>query len=102
MPKNKRARMLILMAADIAAIQLCSFLALLIRFDLNIAKIPAEYSANVLSYGLIHTALTIAFFFLAHLYSTMWSVAGIREVIRIVIACGFSTVTQMAGMTLMQ
>lgn len=62
MPKNKRARMLILMAADIAAIQLCSFLALLIRFDLNIAKIPAEYSANVLSYGLIHTALTIAFF----------------------------------------
>lgn len=56
MPKNKRARMLILMAADIAAIQLCSFLALLIRFDLNIAKIPAEYSANVLSYGLIHTA----------------------------------------------
>lgn len=102
MPKNKRARMLILMAADIAAIQLCSFLALLIRFDLNIAKIPAEYSANVLSYGLIHTALTIAFFFLAHLYSTMWSVAGIREVIRIVIACGFSTVTQIAGMTLMQ
>ena len=102
MPKNKRARMLILMAADIAAIQMCSFLALLIRFDLNIAKIPAEYSANVLSYGLIHTALTIAFFFLAHLYSTMWSVAGIREVIRIVIACGFSTVTQIAGMTLMQ
>ena len=49
MPKNKRARMLILMAADIAAIQMCSFLALLIRFDCNIAKIPAEYSANVLS-----------------------------------------------------
>ena len=50
--------MLILMAADIAAIQLCSFLALLIRFDLNIAKIPAEYSANVLSYGLIHCVRT--------------------------------------------
>ena len=50
MPKNKRVRMIILMLADIVSIQICSFLALLIRFDLNIAKIPPEYSANVLRY----------------------------------------------------
>lgn len=102
MPKNKRVRMLILMLADIAAIQLSSFLALWIRFDLNIAKIPPEYSANVMRYWVIHTVLTIGFFFLAHLYSTMWSVAGIREVIRIGIVCACSTVTQIAGMTLLE
>lgn len=102
MPKNKRLRMLILMAADIVAIQLSSFLALWIRFDLNVGKIPTEYSENVLHYWVIHTVITIAFFFLAHLYSTMWSVAGIREVIRIAVVCGFSTVTQIAGMTLLQ
>ena len=79
MPKNKRVRMIILMLADIVSIQICSFLALLIRFDLNIAKIPPEYSANVLRYWPIHTLLTVALFFLAHLYSTMWSVAGIRR-----------------------
>lgn len=102
MPKNKRVRMLILMLADITAVQLSSFLALWIRFDLNIAKIPAEYSANVMHYWVIHTVLTIGFFFLAHLYSTMWSVAGIREVIRIGIVCACSTVTQIAGMTLLE
>ena len=102
MPKNKRVRMIILMLADIVSIQICSFLALLIRFDLNIAKIPPEYSANVLRYWPIHTLLTVALFFLAHLYSTMWSVAGIREVIRIVLSCGLSTVLQIAGMTLLQ
>ena len=94
--------MIILMLADIVSIQICSFLALLIRFDLNIAKIPPEYSANVLRYWPIHTLLTVALFFLAHLYSTMWSVAGIREVIRIVLSCGLSTVLQIAGMTLLQ
>lgn len=54
--------MIILMLADIVSIQICSFLALLIRFDLNIAKIPPEYSANVLRYWPIHTLLTVALF----------------------------------------
>lgn len=102
MPKNKRIRMLILMFADIIAIQFSTFLGLWIRFDMNLEKIPWEYAQDALHYAAPHTLITLVIFFLFHLYATMWSVAGIREVYHIVLACGLSTALQIAGMTLLQ
>ena len=45
LPKNKRVRMLTLMAMDILAVWFASFLGLFVRFDMNISRIPPEYSA---------------------------------------------------------
>ena len=48
LPGNKRVRMIVLMAVDIGMVCLASFLGLFIRFDMNIGRIPAEYTRAVL------------------------------------------------------
>ena len=101
LPKNKSVRMFILMIVDIVSIQLTSFLALWVRFDMNISRIPPEYIHPVLRYALIYTITSLLIFFLFRLYATMWSVAGIREVYHIVAACGLTTLVQLAGMVLL-
>ena len=40
LPKNKRVRMFIILIIDIFAIWFASFLGLLLRFDLNVEKVP--------------------------------------------------------------
>ena len=102
LPKDKRIRMLILMAADAAAIWLASFLGLFVRFDMNISRIPAEYSRAAAGYFPYYLVITLFIFFLFRMYSTMWSVAGIREVIHIVGACGLASLVQVAGMMLLE
>lgn len=102
LPKDKRVRMVILMIMDMAAMCLSSFLGLFIRFDMNMAKIPPEYSQAVSYYTICYLIITIIIFFLFHMYSTMWSVAGIREVAHIIAACGLASLFQLAGMTLLQ
>lgn len=100
-PKDKRVRMFILMCVDIFMIQISAFLGLLLRFDLGISKIPPEYVKAVISYAPFYIIITIGIFFLFHLYSIMWSLAGSREVYQIVVACGLSSLVQVTGMTLL-
>ena len=102
LPKDKRVRMVILMFMDVTTMFLSSFLGLFIRFDMNVAKIPPEYIQAVSNYIIIYIAVTLIIFFLFHMYSTMWSVAGIREVTHIIAACGLASLIQLAGMTLLE
>lgn len=90
------------MFIDFVAIYLSSFLGLFIRFDMNVDKIPLEYRQAVSNYALIYITVTIIIFFLFHLYSTMWSVAGINEVVYIIAACGLASLIQIAGMILLE
>ena len=101
LPKDKRVRMLTLMAVDILAVWFASFLGLFVRFDMNIGRIPPEYSAAAGRYLPLYILATIVIFFLFHMYATMWSVAGIREVTHIVAACVMASVIQIAGMTML-
>lgn len=100
-PKSKRLRMIILMMLDIGVIGTASFLGLFIRFDMTISKIPAEYSEPALEYIWIYVLCSLVVFLLFHMYSIMWSVAGIREVTSILMACVLSTLIQIAGMILL-
>ena len=102
LPKDKRIRMLILMAADAAAVWMASFLGLFVRFDMNLSRIPAEYSRAAAGYFPYYLAATLFIFFLFRMYSTMWSVAGIREVVHIIGACGLASLVQIAGMVLLE
>lgn len=102
LPKNKRIRMLILMAIDACAICLSSFIGLFVRFDMNISRIPPLYSQAAIHYLPFYVLATLAIFFLFRMYSTMWSVAGIREVTCIVSACGLATLIQVAGMVFLE
>lgn len=102
LPKSKRVRMLILMAIDVAAICLASFLGLFVRFDMNTARIPAEYAQASEKYLPLYVAATIIIFLLFKMYATMWSVAGIREVLYIIAACATSSVIQITGMMFLE
>ena len=102
LPKNKRIRMVILMGIDVGAICLASFLGLFIRFDMNIEKIPPDYSKAVLTYLPVYVVATLAVLFLFRMYATMWSVAGIREVGRIIGACSLASLIQIAGMIMLE
>lgn len=102
LPENKRIRMLILMAADILGIYIASFAGLFIRFDMTLSKIPPEYNEAAKNYLPYYIIVTLLVFFLSRMYSTMWSVAGAWEVIRIVGACSLASLIQIAGMVLLE
>lgn len=102
LPHNKRVRMLTLMAMDALALCFASFLGLFVRFDMNPWRIPAEYVEPVKAYLPIYIIATLVIFFLFRLYAIMWSVAGIREVMRVVGACSMATLVQVAGMMLLE
>ena len=102
LPKNKRVRMMVLMLMDASAIALASFLGLFIRFDLNIERIPVDYARAVWGYLPVYMSATLVIFFLFHMYATMWSVAGIRDVVHITAACGLASLVQIAGMMLLE
>ena len=102
LPRDKRVRMGILMAADVLALCLASFLGLFVRFDLNISKIPPEYARAAMEFLPYYILASLVIFFLARMYSTMWSVAGVREALHVVAACGLVSLVQIAGMVLLQ
>ena len=102
LPRDKRVRMGILMAADVFALCLASFLGLFVRFDLNISRIPPEYARAALEFLPYYILASLVIFFLARMYSTMWSVAGVREALHVVAACGLASLVQIAGMILLQ
>ena len=102
LPRDKRVRMGILMAADVFALCLASFLGLFVRFDLNISRIPPEYARAALEFLPYYILASLVIFFLARMYSTMWSVAGVREALHVVAACGLASLVQIAGMVLLQ
>ncbi len=102
MPKGRKSKLVILIVLDILVVQFSSFLALTVRFDFNPARIPEGYAQAVLQYSWILTLCTILIFFFFHMYSTMWSVAGITEVLTIFSACLLSALVQISGMTLLE
>lgn len=94
--------MFLLLIVDVLVIQFSSFLGLWIRFDMQISRIPGNYVAAVMQYAVINTIFTLAVFFILRLYSFMWSVAGMKEELHIVIACILSSLFQISGMTMLE
>jgi FlaA1/EpsC-like NDP-sugar epimerase len=91
-------RRLFLIILDAMLINIASFLALFVRFELKFNEIPLNYLDAVFSYITINTITTIIIFALFRLYNSLWKYAGIDEFINIVfagIAAGF---LQLAGM----
>lgn len=102
MPRDKKIRMLVLVLVDICVIQFSSFMGLWMRFDMRIQSIPVDYADAVLKYVVPYTVVTLILFYVFRMYSSMWSVAGIREVCHIVFACVLASLCQIAGMTMLQ
>lgn len=77
--------MLVLM--DIIFINISSFLALWIRFNLRVEDIPPEYSTIVWEAAIPNTLVTLGIFAIFRLYTVLWRFASIKELIYIMEAC---------------
>ncbi|MBR0119984.1 MAG: polysaccharide biosynthesis protein, partial [Eubacterium sp.] len=81
---------------DIVCVNLCSFMALMMRYDLNFGAVqvagikedyPDGYLTTIIDMALINTIMAIVVFALFKLYHILWRYAGIREFINITLAC---------------
>lgn len=99
LPKNKRTRMLGLFVADVVITILAAYLPFWINFDVASLGSGDRYGF-VTSYLPFNLIVTILIFGALHLYSIMWSKAGIKELVRILLGVILSTVCQIAGMSL--
>lgn len=100
--RNRKTRNISMLVIDIFLICVAAGIGLLVRFDFMPSNIPAEYLYNAKLYLPIHILVALFCFVSFRMYSTMWSVAGIREAGLIFAACAIAEVFQIAGMTMLQ
>lgn len=91
----------LLLLWDAVCVNACSFLALFMRYDLNISRFlksgiaadyPQGYVATLQEMMLLNTIVTLVVFALFRLYNSLWRYAGIGEVLNIALASGVSGV----------
>ena len=99
---NLSFRKFLLIIFDVVAIQIASFLSLIIRFDFEVTHIPPEYSEAVMHYALVNTILTVVVFALFKLYRSVWRLASTRELINIVLGSGAATIVQIGVMHILE
>ena len=86
------------MIYDIISVILASYLALLIRYELDFAAMPSNFLRPIGRFMPINILLTILIFYFFHLYSSLWAFAGETELQNIVVACVTSTVMNGIGL----
>ena len=70
------------MAFDVMAINISYFLALWIRFDGVFSEIPEKYLDPYVYFIPIYTVISLAIFFFARMYHSIWEYVSIRELMR--------------------
>lgn len=92
---------ILLVVWDAVCINLCSFAALFIRYELKWDRFirsgitedyPQGYVTTLTEMIIVNTLLTLALFAFFRLYNSIWRYASLREVLNIAIACGLSVV----------
>ena len=73
---------LIILITDILAVILAYGLALWLRFDMRYFQIPDEYLNGYMYYVIMACIVTIACYTVAKLYRSVWTYAGVSEVLR--------------------
>lgn len=72
--------------ADILAVIIAYGLALLLRFDMRYSKIPKLYIEGYLYYIVLASVLLVCCYVIAKLYRSVWSYAGINEILKTCVA----------------
>lgn len=95
-------RVILLLAGDIIAIMLSSFLALWLRFELVFADIDRIFLESIYQYAVINIICTIAIFYAFHLYTSLWKYASVNELVNITLAVVISGIVNAVGMRAFQ
>ena len=86
---------------DIVCVNLCSFLALMMRYDLRFDRVkiagiaddyPQGYLQTIIDMAIINTLVTLVVFALFKLYHSLWRYAGINEFLNVMFATGIAGV----------
>ena len=93
-----KTRVMLLVIADIIACNMCTLIALLIRFDFKYGSINQIYVAHAMDYSVINTATVLTVIFGCKLYNSIWSYAGVNELCMMLKAVVINFVLQVAGM----
>ena len=96
-----RTRDLLFMLYDVMAVTAAYFFALWFRFDGQFSEIPDHYLEAWWKFVPIYAAISIAVFWLCHLYQSIWKYAGLSEVKRIISASAILAVLHTALITLL-
>lgn len=94
-------RRIFLIILDCLMINVCAFMAILIRFDLSISSIPTHYLDAILAYVPWNTVITIFIFYCCRLYHSLWKYASIDEVTNVMIGCILAAGAQYIGIHVM-
>lgn len=81
-----------LIIVDALSVVLCSFLGLLMRFEMDVSHIPGPYVMTVERMVPAFIVVTLLIFWVAKLYHTLWRFANSRELVGIVAAVAGSTI----------
>lgn len=84
-----------LVVLDIAFINVSSFLALWLRFNMHIQEIPPEYWDSAWDVAWFNTLVTVGIFALLKLYTSLWRFASVKELVYIVEACALSVLVNL-------
>ena len=93
---------ILLVIWDIISINFCSFFALFLRYDLNWkrfinsgieADYPLGYVNTLFELMIINTIAALLIFMIFRMYNSLWRFAGIREILNMILACGFAGIT---------
>ena len=95
-----------LITYDILAIMASDALGLLMRFDMSYAELrdtpgSEAWIEHIWKYLPIGMICTLVVFYLFHLYTSLWTYAGIPEMSSLLSACVVSAMLQAAGMLLL-
>jgi len=97
MSSKKIIRQCLLVIADVMLFAFSSFLALLLRFELNFSDlVKYDFLMNVLKLLPLTAAIMLLFFALFGLYSSLWEFAGEREMLHVIVATLISVAAQTA------
>ncbi len=92
---------IMLVVLDVIFINLSSFLALWVRFNMSTSEIPVEYGDWAKDMVIFNTIFTILVFFVMHLYSSLWRFASVKELVSIIQGCLISVVANIIAYTFM-
>lgn len=77
---------ILIVIADILAVIIAYGLALLLRFNMRYSKIPKLYIEGYLYYIVLASVLLVCCYVIAKLYRSVWSYAGINEILKTCVA----------------
>lgn len=81
-----RRRRFFLVLYDILAVLISGYLALCVRFDFSFSEIPTNYEHVMLRVMPYSIGITILIFIIFRLYSSLWTYAGMVEIVNIAAA----------------